>query len=171
MAYIIKIWLFLLYLLSSAGRFATKLGLIIQHHKPECPVQNLDYYIQGQGHSKGSKCQWMLVRMIFSESQNILLPNVVWWCGIMSQSIMCIKFFLLFLLSSRSGSQRGLIWSKYDSFYFIFWIIDSLATKLGLMIHHHKPECLMNIAVWITPHKVKVMVKGQNVSVCPGDIF
>ena len=25
----------------------------------------------------------------------------------------------------------------------IFWIIDSLATKLGLIIHYYKPECLV----------------------------
>ena len=41
-------------------------------------------------------------------------------------------------LSSRSRAQRGLIWSKYD---YIFWNVDFLAIKLGLMIHHHKPEC------------------------------
>ena len=34
-----------------------KLGLIVQHHKLECPVENLDYFIQGQGHNKGSECQ------------------------------------------------------------------------------------------------------------------
>ena len=51
------------------------------------------------------------------------------------------KKFLLLLLSSRSRWQQGLIWSKYDSFYYIFWIVDSLATKLDLLIHNHKPEC------------------------------
>ena len=35
----------------------------------------------------------------------------------------------------------GLIWSNYDSFYHVFWTAHSSATKLGLMIHHHKPEC------------------------------
>ena len=80
----------------------------------------------------------MFVQMIFSEAQNILLPHLIWWCSIMSQSVM--QTFSLLLLSSRSGSRQGLIWSKYDSFYYIFWTVDSLATKLGLMIHHHKPE-------------------------------
>ena len=32
-------------------------GLIVQHHKPECPVEKWDYCIQGQGHSEGSNCQ------------------------------------------------------------------------------------------------------------------
>ena len=37
---------------------ATKRGLMIHHHKPVCLVKKkLDYCIQGQGHSKGSKCQ------------------------------------------------------------------------------------------------------------------
>ena len=47
------------------------------------------------------------------------------------------------LISSRSRPQQGFIWSKYDSFYYIFWTVDSLATKLGLLIHHHKRECLV----------------------------
>ena len=57
----------------------------------------------------------------------------------MSQSVMQENVFVC-LLSFRSRSQQGLIWSKYDSFYYIFWSVDSLATKLGLIIHHHKPE-------------------------------
>ena len=77
----------------------------IQHHKPECPVVNWDYCIQGQGYSEGSTCQWMFVWMIFSESQNILLPNVVWWCSIMSQSVM----WKVASLCSMPRSQRGLI--------------------------------------------------------------
>ena len=55
----------------TADTFATKLGLIVQHYKLECTVEKLGYCIQDQGHSKGSKCQWMFVRMIFSEPRNI----------------------------------------------------------------------------------------------------
>ena len=36
---------------------SSKLSLTVLHHKLECPVEKLDYCIQGQGHSKGSKCQ------------------------------------------------------------------------------------------------------------------
>ena len=43
---------------------------------------------------------------IFKMSVNILLPNWVWWCSIMSQSVMW-NFLLLLLLSSRSRSQWG----------------------------------------------------------------
>ena len=77
----------------------------------------MDYCAQDQGHSEGLKCQWMFVQ-IFSEPQNILLPNLVW-------------------------SQWGLIWSKCVSLYFILWTVDSSATKLGLMVCHHEPECLV----------------------------
>ena len=47
--------IFLLYLLTT-GLFTTKLGLIVQHHKPECCVEKWDSCVQGQGHSEGSKC-------------------------------------------------------------------------------------------------------------------
>ena len=71
--------------------------------------------------------------MTSSEPQNLLLPNRVWWCNKMNQrNKNCF-------LSSRSRSQRGLVWSKYDSFYCIFWIADPFATKLALMVHYHKP--------------------------------
>ena len=41
----------------TAGPVATKLGLIVQHYKPECPAEKLDYCAQGQGHREGSICQ------------------------------------------------------------------------------------------------------------------
>ena len=34
---------------------SSELALIVQHHKPEYPVEELNYCIQGQGHSKGSE--------------------------------------------------------------------------------------------------------------------
>ena len=40
----------------TSGPFATKLGLIVQHHKPECPVEKWDYCVQAHGHNEGSKC-------------------------------------------------------------------------------------------------------------------
>ena len=101
----------------------------------------LDYYVEGQGYSKCSKCQWIFVWMISSEPQNILLPNLIWCFSIMSQSVMQKK--KLFAVFKVKRSQWGLIWWKYDSFYCIFWTFDSSATKLGLMMHHHKLECLV----------------------------
>ena len=51
------------------------------------------------------------------------------------------------LLSSRSSSQRELIWSNFDFIYYILWTADFLATKLSLTVHHQKPECL--VKKWI----------------------
>ena len=42
------------YIFRTAGPFVTKLGLIVQHHKLECPVEKWDYCVQGQGHCEGS---------------------------------------------------------------------------------------------------------------------
>ena len=50
----------------------------------------------------------------------ILLPNMVWWCCRMSQSVTRNK---ICLLSSRSRSQRELTLWKYYSDYYIFWTV------------------------------------------------
>ena len=89
--------------------------------------------------------------MISSEPQNILLPNLVWWCCRMKQSVTRNKNCLL---SSWSRSQRGLILSKYYSDYCIFWTADSLATKLCPMIGYHRPERLVE--------KVDYCLQGQS---------
>ena len=104
-AYIIKIWLFLLY--QTTGWIATKLGLIVQHHNPECPVEKWVYFVQGQGHSECSKCRWLIVGMIFSESQNILLPNLVRWCSTMSQSVMWIFCCCCYCYLQGQGHSEG----------------------------------------------------------------
>ena len=78
--------------------FATKLSLVVHYHEQECFMEKLDCCVQGQGHSKISKCQWMFIQLISSESLNLLLPNLVWWCIIMSQ----VVFQKIGLLSSRS---------------------------------------------------------------------
>ena len=80
----------------TADLFATKLGLIIHYHKPECFLEKLDCCVQGQGHSKILKCQWIFVQMISSETLNILLPNFVWWCLIISQIVFQKDWFAFF---------------------------------------------------------------------------
>ena len=75
------------------------------------------------------------------------------------------------LLSSSSRSQWELIRSKYDSFYYIFWPVDSLTTKLGLMVHYHKPECLVKrIGLLLSRSRSPLMFK-MSVNVCPHDIL
>ena len=86
------------------------------------------------------------------------LCYLFWYGDAASWARVLWTVFLLWL-SSRSRSQQGLLQSKYDSFYYIIWTVDSLATKLGLMIHHQKPECPMKK---ITAFRAEVTAKGQN---------
>ena len=67
----------------------------------------------------------------------------MWYSDAAPWARVSCRFLFCFWLSSRSMSQQGLKWSKYDSFYYIFWLSDTLATKLALVIpcNHHKPEC------------------------------
>ena len=37
----------------------------------------------------------------------------------------------------------GIIESKHDCYYHIFWIVDPFATKISLMVHKHKLEYLV----------------------------
>ena len=88
---------------------ATKLGLMLHHQKPECPMKtNWSLHLR-------SRPQWrvkrlMYVQMISSKPWNILFSNSVLWFTIMSQSVMQKR-----LLFWRSVSLQELIWSKYDS--------------------------------------------------------
>ena len=47
------------YIVWTADSFAIKFGLIAHYHEPECFYEKLDCYVQGEGHSKISKCLWM----------------------------------------------------------------------------------------------------------------
>ena len=129
MAHILKTLLCLLYFLN--------FGLIAQLHKLECPVKTKRLLRRGQGHSEGRKCKWIFVQMISSEAQNILFPKLVWWCSMIC--VMRKKMFAIFEVKVTARAHT----IKYDSFYCIFWTDDSLATKLGLVVRHHKPECFV----------------------------
>ena len=139
-----------------------------------------NYCVQSQGHSKGSECHWMFVWIIFFRCVRLCLLSISWTAQLFSSFFYQTWYYCVLSwgdvscgkigsLSSMSRSQWGLIWSQYESFYYTFWINDSLATKLGLMIHHLKPECREQN--WITAFKVKVAAKGQNVGVCQDNIF
>ena len=41
------------YIFQTAGPFATRLGVVVRHYKPECPAEKLHYCGQGQGYSDG----------------------------------------------------------------------------------------------------------------------
>ena len=48
----------------------------------------------------------------------------------------------------------------------IIWIADPFATKLGLMAHHHKVDCLLKQLDYSVVVKVKVTEEVQNFSKC-----
>ena len=50
------------------------------------------------------------VRMISSELQNVLSPNLVWWCSIMSQSVMLNKIVCYFQGQGHSRIHLIKIW-------------------------------------------------------------
>ena len=76
-AHMIKIWQFLLYLWTACP-FATKLGLKVHYHKPECFMEKLDCCVQGQGHSKISKCHDIFwIAEPFSTKLGMMMH--LWW--------------------------------------------------------------------------------------------
>ena len=110
----------------------------------------------------------MFVRMISSEPQNILLPNLVWLCNFINQSVMQKK---IGSVCSVSRSQWGLLDSKFENFYCIFWTADPVATKLGLIIPHHKPECPVEKMGLLRSRSRSQRRFKMSVNVCPDDIF
>ena len=62
---------------SAAEPSLTKLGMVMQHHEPEYCAKKIVYYLQGQGHSKGSYGQNMTVCTTSSELLILLLLNLV----------------------------------------------------------------------------------------------
>ena len=182
------------------------------------------YSVQGQGHSKGSLCQWMFVWMISSESQNILSPNLVWWCSIMSQSVMqertkkfavfkvkvtaranMIKILLFFstfskllifflqpklvwwyIIISQSvfGKKKGLLHSRSRSQWRvkkvnvcpndIFYTAKHFVMKLGVVLHHHEPECMQEKFVgyfWGQGHSKDSYDQNRTVSTITSELL
>ena len=102
----------------------------------------------------------MFVQTVFYNHQAFCFQT--WYCDAsLWVRVSCKKIDLVF---SQSRSPQELIWSKYDNFYCVFSTADPFATKLGLIVHCHKPECLWRN--WIVVFKVKVTAKRQNVSEC-----
>ena len=106
----------------TADPFATRLGLMIHHYKPECLVRKLDRCVQSQGQDQGEclSSQYLVTHWTF--------------CGIMSLSVMqkdwCTNFKV-------KVTMRACM-TKYDSFYCVLWTADLFAIKLTLMVWHHK---------------------------------
>ena len=149
----------------TTGQFATKLGLIVQHHKLKCPVKKRDYYGQGQGHNRGLKCQWMFVRMIFSESEHFVTKFGMMMKHHDSESC----WHLLLLLFSRSRTQQG----SYDQNMALSNILFELLipwqpnmvwwTSSETRVSHEKK---LDYCILSQGHS-----EGSKCNVCPDDIF
>ena len=90
----------------------------------------------------------VFVQMISSKPPNFL-PNLVLWCIVLSGSVMKKDLFAVFKVKVTARAHMV----RNDSVYHIFWTADLLALKLGLLVHYHKPECLME--------KLDCCVQGQ----------
>ena len=109
----------------------------------------------------------MFVRRISSEPQNILMPNLVWLCSIISQSIMQKNWFIVFNVKVTARAYIIKIW------LFLFYLLnycsvcnqtwfDSTALeagvscgKMGLLRSRSRPQ-----------RRFKMLV-----NVCSDDIF
>ena len=132
---------------------------MVHHQKSECPVEKkwittlrIKVTAQGQNVNVCPDDIFCITKPFVSET---------WDCdATLWVRVSCKKIYLLF---SRSRSLQELIWTKYDHFYRIFWTAGPFATKRGLMVHYHKPECFT--VNWIVVFKVKVTAKFPDVSV------
>ena len=105
-----------------------------------------------------SKCYWLFVQMRSSESQNLLLPNLVWWCIIMRQSVFQKDWVAVFRFVCHlqgQGHSEG-SYNQNMTFWYIFWTSYPFATKLGLVAHHHKLDCLVKRLDCFVVIKIKV---------------
>ena len=100
---------FLLYLLS-CWFFGKQTWSDDTPHKSECLVKKWNYCVQGRGHFEGSNCQLMSVQMISSKLLNMLLPNLVLWCIIMSWNVMQKDWFAIFKVKVTARANMIKIW-------------------------------------------------------------
>ena len=107
-AHMIKLWHFLLYILT-ANPVATKLCLRVHHHKPECLIEKLDSCVHDQAHSKISKCYECLSRSYHLNRctfyKQTCYGNASFWARLSSEEIDLLSSRSSGLLSSRSRSQ------------------------------------------------------------------
>ena len=102
-----------------------------------------------------SRSQWRSRQYFLNHSTfsyQIWYGDVASWARVM-QTFCCCCYL------QGQGRSKGLC-DQNMTLYNIIWAVDSLATKLGLMIHHQKPEC--PVKKWITVFRIKVTARGQN---------
>ena len=137
------------YIFWTADLLATRRGLMIGYHRPERLVKTkMNYCIQGQGHSEGSKCRclsrwYFLNRQTFCSQTRIVMHHNERECHAKK------KPFAIFKVKVTARARIIKIWQ------FLLYLLNcwSFSTKHGLMVHYHKPECLMK--------KLDCCVQGQ----------
>ena len=78
--------------------------------------------VKGKVTEKSSKCWWMFVRTMSSEPQNILSPNLVWLCSIISQSVMQKNWFIVFSVEVTVRAYIIKIW-LFLLYLLHYWLV------------------------------------------------
>ena len=100
----------------------------------------------------------MFACTISSEPLNLLSPNLVWWCIIVSQSVLRKVWFAIFKVTVKVHMIE--IWLCTLSSELLILLL----ANFGLMAHHHKLGCAGKRLHQCVVLKVKVTAKVQIVN-------
>ena len=129
----------------------------MQHHEPECHAEKLVHCLQCQGDSKGLYNQNMTISTLTSKLPVCLQPKLVWFCSIISQSVLWKNW----ITALGSSSQQRFKMSVNVFLNDIFWTSEHFVTKLGMVMQHHEPECHAGKRMF-SIFKVKVTARAHN---------
>ena len=101
----------------------------------------------------------MFVQKISSKPPNILLPNLVLWCSILSWSVMQKDWFAIFKVKVTARAYMIIIW-QFLLYLLNCWFFGNQTCLLDTA-SRAKVSSEEN---WITGFKVKVTAKGHNIS-------
>ena len=135
-------------------------------------MTNWDCCFQSQGHSKIAKCQWIVVQMISYELLNLLLPNMVVWCIVMSQSVFwkdwlkrnkCVVFLHGVRLCSTSGHLH---WHLFAVFKVKVTVEDHM---IEIWLYAVSSELLILLQLnWVLLHVVISSILVMSGQLCCG---
>ena len=114
--------------------FVTKPSMVINHYKPECHVQKMGCYLQGQGHSNWvwvhTMKSWLFLLYIYMFwTADFVATNLVWQCMLISWSILWKGCFAVFKVTVKVLNFNKCLPGQY------LWSI-----RLNMLMHHHLPE-------------------------------
>ena len=104
------------YIFWTSYPFATKLGLVAHHHKLDCLVRRFDYSVVVKVKVTGWFKILLNVHLDNISSTNEPFVTMVWWCIIISQSVMQENWFAVFKVKVTVRVQI----IQYDCFYHIY---------------------------------------------------